>query len=76
MTRDEIVARLAEKFGPHMAAVSREPDEDHRHPWTDYVPDGSDENGSTMIVFCDTDGRNSMRPLTYGEIADALCGAP
>lgn len=27
---------------------------------------------STMTVFLDTDGYNSMRPLTFGEIADAL----
>lgn len=25
-----------------------------------------------MIVFRDTDGENSIRALTYGEIADAL----
>lgn len=73
MTRDEVIARLAGKFGPHMAAVSRKPDEDHRHPWTEFVPSGSDDRGSALITFRDTDGYNSLRPLTYGEIADALC---
>ena len=73
MTRDQIIARLAEKFGPHLVPVPRDtgnPKHDRgRH---DMVPDGDDEKCSTMLVFTDTDGRNSMRPLTYGEIADAL----
>lgn len=34
------------------------------------MPDPADE--SCMIVFRDTDGENSIRALTYGEIADAL----
>lgn len=75
-TREEIIARLAEKFGPHMAVVSRKPDEDHRHPWTEFVPSGNDERGSTLITFRDADGCNSIRPLTYGEIADALTEKP
>jgi hypothetical protein len=77
MTRDEIIARLAGKFGPHLAPVPRDtgnPRYDRgRH---DLVPDGDNEQASTLIVFLDTDGQNSMRPLTYGEIADALCDQP
>jgi hypothetical protein len=74
MTRDEIIDRLAEKFGPHLAQVPRDtgnPKYDRGR--SDLVPDGNDAQASTMLVFRDTDGHNSMRPLTYGEIADALC---
>lgn len=73
MTRDEIITRLAEAFGPHLAPVPRDTGDPR---WdrgrTDLMPDGNDEQGSTMVVFRDTDGHNSMRPLTYGEIADVL----
>jgi hypothetical protein len=74
MTRDEVIARLAKAFGPHLAPVPRDtgtPRYDRGR--FDLVPDGNDEQASTLIVFRDTDGENSMRPLTYGEIADALC---
>lgn len=73
MTREQVIERLAEAFGPHLTVISRKSDEDHRHPWTEYVPSGKDEKASTLIVFRDTDGHNIMRALTYGEIADALC---
>jgi hypothetical protein len=74
MTREQVIARLAEKFGPHLAPVPRDtgnPKYDRRR--FDLAPDGNDGEASTMLVFRDTDGQNSMRPLTYGEIADALC---
>lgn len=64
MTRDEIIARLAEKFGPHKA---------YDHSRRGYVPDGNDEDANTLIAFPADDGCNSIRTLTYGEIADALC---
>lgn len=54
MTRDEIIARLAEAFPPGP----------HRPPDMASQP--------CMVVFRDTDGENSIRPLTFGEIADAL----
>lgn len=74
MTRDEVIARLAGKFGPHLAPVPRDTGNPGRDRGRfDYVPDGKDEEGTAFTVFRDTDGQNSMRPLTYGEIADALC---
>ena len=73
MTRDEIIAKLAETFGPHLAPVPRDTGNPRRDKGRlDMEPDGNDEQASAMLVFRDTDGYNSMRPLTYGEIADAL----
>jgi hypothetical protein len=77
VTRGEVIARLAKAFGPHLAPVPRDTGTPRRDRGRfDYVPDGNDDEGSTLIVFRDTDGENSMRPLTYGEIADALCDPP
>jgi hypothetical protein len=63
MTRDQIITRLAERFGPHKrySAVTRS-----------LVPDGDDAEACCMAVFTAQDGHNSLRSLTYGEIADAL----
>jgi hypothetical protein len=73
MTRDGIIAKLAGAFGRHLAPVPRDTGDPR---WDkgrfDYEPDGNDEQGSTMLVFRGADGQNSMRPLTYGEIADVL----
>jgi hypothetical protein len=55
MSRDEIIAKLAEAF-----------------PRTFRRDDPADE--TCTVVFMDTDGYNSIRALTYGEIADALAG--
>ncbi len=72
MTRDEIIARLVEKFGPRPLPPPPGGIGNPGHPseWHSTVPD---ERQSTLVVFRDTDGYNSMRALTYGEIADALC---
>lgn len=72
MTRDEIIGRLVEKFGPHPLPEPPDGIDGPLYPGERRyaVPD---EDQSTMTVFLDTDGYNSMRPLTYGEIADALC---
>lgn len=74
MTREEVIAKLATKFGHHTCPVTRPPDEDHRHQWTEFVPDGHDDRGTCMVVERDEDGA-LIRPLTYGEIADALTEA-
>lgn len=76
MTRDEIITKLVTAFGPHVSVVSREPDEDHRHKWTELVPDGQDELGTTMVTEWDPDPDMGafVRALTYGEIADAIAG--
>lgn len=66
MTRQEIVARLADAFGPHMALVRRETGR------PGYEPDSLDDRSPCTAVFADTDGQNSIRILTYGEIADVL----
>lgn len=74
-TRQQIIARLAEQFGPHQAPVPRDTGDPKRDRGRfDYVPDGNDAEASTLVVFQADDGQNAMRPLTYGEIADALCG--
>lgn len=72
MTRDEIIARLVEKFGPHPLPEPLDGIGGPRYP-ADRRYEVADEDQSTMVIFPDTDGYNSMRPLTYGEIADALC---
>jgi hypothetical protein len=41
-------------------------------PKTHQPPDPADT--SCTVVFMATDGYNSIRALTYGEIADALAG--
>ena len=63
MTRDEIIRRLAEAFGPHKRydVAAR-----------DYVPDGDDAEGVPVISFVAGDGHLSLRTASYGEIADAL----
>lgn len=76
MTREEIIQKLAGKFGPHVEMVTHPPDEDHRHRWTSLAPDGRDELATTLIAEQDDDPEigMSIRALTYGEIADALLG--
>jgi hypothetical protein len=62
MDREEIIRRLAAAFGPHMTWVNGHP----------MVPSGDDARRSCSLTFVADDGYTSVRPLTYGEIADAL----
>lgn len=43
-----------------------------RSGWDSNFSPDDPRDFSAMIVFLDTDGYNSMRALTFGEIADAL----
>ena len=83
MTREEIIAKLTARFGPHKAYVSAT---------RSYEPDGDDAEGSCMISepheYEETlhagcgDGpcgckpvkrtETMLRTLTYGEVADAI----
>jgi hypothetical protein len=72
VTRDEIIGKLAEKFGHHTRPEIRPPDEDHRREWFEYAEDGNDAEGTAFTVLRDEDGNSVLRALTYGEIADAI----
>lgn len=60
MTRDEIVDVLVKAYV--------------QPGYERYAPPNPADH-STMIIFLDTDGYNSIRALTYGEIADTLVEA-
>ena len=62
---DELADKLAQHFKPDNCVVFGERGEVDTHR----PANGGD---STMIVFVDTDGHNSMRALTVNEIAEAV----
>ncbi len=63
MTRDQIIARLAERFGPGKS---------YDHSARDYLPDGDDAQGQPYVRYTADDGCPAFRVATYADIADAL----
>lgn len=64
------MSELGDKLAQHFKPDGKAQWDNHGKTMDERLPcDGSD---STMIVFRDTDGMNSMRALTFDEIAEAL----
>jgi hypothetical protein len=66
MTREEIISKLALKYGHHMEFIGNGP-----RGRSIYAETGRDDLATTMTTEHDENGV-SIRSLTYGEIADAL----
>lgn len=68
MTREEIISRLVQAFGHHLA---------YDNELKAGVPTGHNEWNVPFTRHYDTEVRGSyhLRPATYGEIADAIMEA-
>lgn len=67
MTREELAEALARKFAPEIF------DETYQEALMEQgFPRRTAIMESSMVVFIDSDGQRSLRPLSFGEIADAL----
>jgi hypothetical protein len=70
MTREDIIEKLAAKYGHHM--LFSHTGERGRSV---YEPSGNDEFATAMIKRYDPENGAYLSSLTYGEIADALTEA-